>query len=188
MILDVKKTTFRLTRQCLGASHAPWWTLAKTSKQYNISVPNFGNILWHQFCILCIKINKFGQIFVLVMDTFVMSPPVIFGQQVANVWESSKGTVFNETAHKTQKRYFFNMNNIYSHIIHHKHIIHTHYTRTHSSTSKDGWVRAQLSASVCKTENTLNPRTGGGRVSAPPPWGFLRIAKKRRRAAAPNFV
>ena len=40
-----------------------------------------------------------------------------------------------------------------------------------------------------KLEQTLiNPRpAGGGRLNAPPPSGFSRIAKKRRRAAPPGF-
>ena len=36
--------------------------------------------------------------------------------------------------------------------------------------------------------SNINPRpAGGGRLNAPPPSGFSRIAKKRRRAAPPGF-
>ena len=39
------------------------------------------------------------------MATFVTSPPAISDKQVANIWKRSKGTVCNETAHKTEESY-----------------------------------------------------------------------------------
>ena len=38
------------------------------------------------------------------MANFVTSPPAVLGYKVAKVWERSKGTVCNDTAHKIQER------------------------------------------------------------------------------------
>ena len=75
----------------------------QSHQRWNISLPNFWYLLKHKFCIWCAKIQKFRRIF-FSYGHFLTSLHAISSPKVANVWEFSKGTVFNGTAHNTVRQ------------------------------------------------------------------------------------